>query len=151
MSDDLLIRLNDLADARHDDLDVAAEAATRIISLAWEINDAQKRIESLEADHEKAVALVIEASIATGHADTSADLMAEVLHKVGELRAENAALRADIERLNRLRACPGCSELFDVDDLIENDYNGLDGETYQFLACEDCHRMTSPPTTDKGE
>ena len=51
MSDDLLIRLNDLADARHDDLDVAAEAATRIISLAWEINDAQKRIESLESEN----------------------------------------------------------------------------------------------------
>ena len=47
----------------------------------------------LKADHEAAVALVIEASIATGNADTSADLMAEVLHKVGELREEIKLLR----------------------------------------------------------
>ena len=56
------------------------------------LHELADKVESLEADHEKAVSLVIEAGIATGHADTSADLMAEVLHKVGELRAENAAL-----------------------------------------------------------
>ena len=147
---DLVKRLRRYSCSEHG-TDFALGSGCISCESAAETHEAADRIESLQADHEKAVALVIEASIATGNADTSADLMAEVLHKVGELRAENAALRADIERLNRLRACPGCSELFDVDDLIENDYNGLDGETYQFLACEDCHRMTSPPTTDKGE
>ena len=52
------------------------------------LHELADKVESLEADHEKAVSLVIEAGIATGHADTSADLMAEVLHKVGELRAK---------------------------------------------------------------
>ena len=49
----------------------------------------------LKADHERAVAMVIEASIATGHADTSADLMAEVLHVVKNLRAENERLKKE--------------------------------------------------------
>lgn len=60
---------------------------------------------ALRADHEKAVSLVIDASIATGNADTSAELMAEVLHKVGELRAQNAALR---DRLVHVSSRIGC-------------------------------------------
>lgn len=48
----------------------------------------RKKALELEADHERAVAMVIEASIPTGHAETSADLMAEVLHVVKNLRTE---------------------------------------------------------------
>ena len=73
--------------------------STEHAAILEELFEAKLRIESLEADREKAVALVIEAGIATGHADTSADLMAEVLHKVGELRAENAALREKVAKL----------------------------------------------------
>ena len=62
------------------------------------IEDQQIRIAELESDHERAVAMVIQAGIATGHADTSADLMAEVLHVVKNLRAENERLRDFTDR-----------------------------------------------------
>lgn len=63
--------------------------------LEWQHN----RIAELEADHERAVAMVIQAGIATGHADTSADLMAEVLHVVKNLRADNEGLRKSYDLL----------------------------------------------------
>jgi len=44
MSDDLVMRLNALADARHDDLDVAAEAAQRIISVTLQLMEAHDRL-----------------------------------------------------------------------------------------------------------
>ena len=52
MSDDLLIRLNDLADARHDDLDVAAEAAVRIIDQAWRIAELETTLRELAAERD---------------------------------------------------------------------------------------------------
>ena len=65
----------------------------QIKNILAEIAEQQERIGELEAENERAVTMVIEASIATGHADTSADLMAEVLHVVKNLRAENERYR----------------------------------------------------------
>lgn len=53
MGDDLVMKLNALADARHDDLedddlDIAAQAAQRIISVTLQLMDANERIAALE-------------------------------------------------------------------------------------------------------
>jgi len=79
----------------------------QIKNILAEIAEQQERIAELEADHERAVAMVIEASIATGHAETSADLMAEVLHVVKNLRAENERLRDRLDKFRRA-TCANC-------------------------------------------
>ena len=49
--------------------------------------EARRLIVDLEANHESAVTLVLNAGRSTGHADTSQDLMSEVLQDVKELEA----------------------------------------------------------------
>ena len=92
---DLVKRLRRYSCSEHG-TDFALGSGCISCESAAETHEAADRIESLEADHEKAVALVIAASIATGHADTSADLMAEVLHKVGELREKLEKLEEEL-------------------------------------------------------
>jgi hypothetical protein len=52
-----------------------------------------ERIEVLESNHEKAVTLVHDLGLSTGHADTSVELMEEVLAQYGE---------------QQVRQCPDC-------------------------------------------
>jgi hypothetical protein len=52
------------------------------------MNEDTKRIEELEAECEAAVKMVLDAGLATGHADTFTDLMGEVLGQYAELKAE---------------------------------------------------------------
>ena len=52
MRDDLVRRLNDLADYKHDDLEIAGEAAQRIVSITCQVVEQHDEITRLRAELE---------------------------------------------------------------------------------------------------
>ena len=82
---------------------IAGELAHRDIEikrLADELRVTRELLDTCisKAEHEKSVSLVLDAGLATGHADTPADLMAEVLSQIKDLYISKAELREAIER-----------------------------------------------------
>ena len=75
-------------------------------------NDAAKRIEALETDKESAVKLVLAAGLSTGHADSCAELVEEVLGQAEEFRATIKRIEAlpdkiiEVERVEHFHATP---------------------------------------------
>jgi len=81
------------------------------------------------------------------HAHTEEGCRHVYQSRIESLTAENAALKAEVERLNRLVPCRYCLEQYDPIEMHEMDYD--DGpETKQFLICDDCyenHHSAEPP------